>query len=106
VSPRRQWNLLDPDLLAWQLQREPSPKFFRDLFELRMLVEPGVAALAAKRRSRGQIAAMGRALEAMQLHGLGTEEGRLADQQFHLIMLQATRNDATESSSRKQPTPG
>jgi len=57
-------------------------------------VEPGAAALAAKRRSKGQIAAMSRALEAMTLHGLGTEEGRLADQQFHMIMLAATRNDA------------
>jgi DNA-binding FadR family transcriptional regulator len=94
VSPRRQWNLLDPELLAWQFQTEPSPKFLRDLFELRMLMEPGAAALAAQRRSKGQIEAMSRALDAMQLHGLGTEEGRLADQQFHLIMLEATRNDA------------
>ena len=27
VSPRRQWSLLDPDLLAWQFEAEPSLKF-------------------------------------------------------------------------------
>lgn len=37
---------------------------------------------------------MGAALETMALYGLGTEEGRLADQQFHMIMLEATGNDA------------
>jgi DNA-binding FadR family transcriptional regulator len=94
VSPKRQWSLLDPDLLAWQFQREPSRKFLRDLFELRLLVEPGAAALAATRRSKAQVAAMRDALGAMALYGLGTVEGRLADQHFHMIMLEATGNDA------------
>lgn len=94
VSSRRQWSLLDPDLLAWQFEAEPSRKFLRDLFELRMLVEPGAAALAAQRRSKRQVAAMRSALESMALHGLATEEGRLADQQFHMIMLESTGNDA------------
>ncbi len=94
VGPKRQWNLLDPDLLAWQFEAEPSRKFLRDLFELRMLVEPGAAALAAERRSERQVNAMRSALESMAMHGLRTEQGRLADQQFHMIMLEATRNGA------------
>lgn len=94
VSPRRQWTLLDPDLLAWQFEAEPSRKFLHDLFELRMIVEPNAAELAADRRSEEQVQAMRRALDAMAQHGLATEEGRLADQQFHMTMLEATRNDA------------
>jgi DNA-binding FadR family transcriptional regulator len=94
VSPKRHWNLLDPDLLAWQFEAEPSRKFLRDLFELRMLVEPGAAALAAERRSDKQVNAMRSALKSMAMHGLGTEQGRLADQQFHMVMLEATRNGA------------
>lgn len=94
VNPKRQWSLLDPDLLAWQFEAEPSRKFLRDLFELRMLVEPGAAALAAARRSKKNVDAMRRALESMALHGLATEEGRFADQQFHMIMLESTGNDA------------
>lgn len=93
VSPRRQWSLLDPDLLAWQFEAEPSRKFLHDLFELRMIVEPNAAELAAERRSEDQVEAMRRALDAMALHGLATEEGRHADQQFHMAMLEATRND-------------
>jgi DNA-binding FadR family transcriptional regulator len=94
VSPRRQWSLLDPDLLAWQFEAEPSRKFLRDLFELRMLVEPGAAALAAARRSKKHVLAMRSALDSMALHGLATEPGRFADQQFHMIMLESTGNDA------------
>jgi len=94
VGSKRQWSLLDPDLLAWQFEAEPSRKFLRDLFELRMLVEPGAAALAAERRSKKQVNAMCSALDTMALHGLGTEQGRLADQHFHMIMLEATRNGA------------
>lgn len=94
VSRRREWSLLDPDLLAWQFEAEPTLKFLRDLFELRLMVEPPAAALAAIRRSDAQVAEMGEALEAMGHHGLGTEEGRQADQRFHTIMLEATGNDA------------
>jgi DNA-binding FadR family transcriptional regulator len=93
VSPRRQWSLLDPDLLAWQFEARPSRKFLRDLFELRMLVEPGAAAMAATRRSQEEVDAMRGALEAMATHGLGKEAGRLADLNFHNIMLESTRND-------------
>lgn len=94
VSPRRQWSLLDPDLLAWQFEAEPSLKFLHDLFELRMIVEPSAAELAAERRTEEQVQAMRGALDAMARHGLATDAGRLADQQFHMIMLEASRNDA------------
>jgi DNA-binding FadR family transcriptional regulator len=93
VSPKRQWSLLDPDLLAWQFEARPSPEFLRDLFELRMLVEPGAAALAASRRTDAEVDGMRRALESMAAHGLGREAGRLADLNFHNIMLESTRND-------------
>jgi DNA-binding FadR family transcriptional regulator len=94
VCPRRYWSLLDPDLLAWRFESKPSPKFLRDLFELRLMVEPSAAALAASRRTQAQVATMEAALEGMATHGLATEEGRLADQRFHLTMLEATRNEA------------
>jgi len=94
VCARRQWSLLDPDLLAWQFESEPRRKFLRDLFELRLLVEPGAAALAAKRRNATHLATMKRALAGMAHFGLAKEEGRMADQQFHLTMLEATGNEA------------
>ncbi|WP_235537056.1 FadR/GntR family transcriptional regulator [Sphingomonas sp. Root241] len=94
VASRRQWSLLDPDLLAWQFEAKPSLKFVFDLFELRMVVEPNAAAFAAERRSEAQLAAMGEALDMMALYGLATEKGRYADQRFHMIMMEATQNEA------------
>ena len=94
VNVRRQWSLLDPDLLAWQFQAEPSRQFLRDLFELRMVVEPAAAALAATRRTKAQVAEMAAALDLMAANGLATEAGRRADQRFHVAMIEATRNDA------------
>jgi len=92
VNERRRWNLLDPDVLAWMFEDEPGADFVRALFELRMIVEPAAAELAARRRDGRDLARMGHALEEMARHGLGTEEGRAADQQFHNAVLEATRN--------------
>lgn len=92
VAPRQQWNLLDPDVLAWTFASEPSDSFIRALFELREIVEPQAAALAAARRTTDQLARMGHALEEMARYGLSTAEGRAADQTFHEQILEAAGN--------------
>ena len=45
VRPKAEWNLLDPEVLAWHLQATPSARFVDDLFVLRQMVEPPAAAL-------------------------------------------------------------
>jgi len=97
VTLRARWNLLDPDVLAWTFSGEPDPAFVRGLFELRGIIEPAAAALAAQRRTAAQVAVMRDALAAMKRHGLATEMGRTADQQFHRCVLQATHNEALAS---------
>lgn len=92
VSSRERWNLLDPEVLAWSFESEPSEAFVRDLFELRMIVEPAAAELAAKRRKPSDLALMREAIEGMRRHGLATPEGRAADQCFHSAILAAARN--------------
>lgn len=92
VCERERWNLLDPDVLAWTFEAEPSADFVRDLFELRMIIEPAAAALAARRRDEDELARMHAALEDMARHGLDNAEGRAADQLFHHYVLRATRN--------------
>jgi DNA-binding FadR family transcriptional regulator len=94
VLPRSRWNLLDPDVLAWGFATEPDPSFVRGIFELRAIVEPGAARLAALRHSREDLRAMKDALSAMRRHTLATEAGRAADRDFHDAILRATRNDA------------
>ena len=92
VSERSRWQLLDPDVLAWSFESEPSEDFIRDLFELRIIVEPAAAELAARRRTGQDLASMGHALEEMARYGLGSAAGQAADQTFHTGILQATRN--------------
>ena len=93
VSDRRKWHLLDPDVLAWVFAGTPDHGFLRNLFEMRMIVEPAAAALAAERRTGGELARMGHALEEMARHGLATAEGQVADQRFHSLILDASRNE-------------
>jgi DNA-binding FadR family transcriptional regulator len=92
VSKRNDWHMLDPDVLRWVFQTEPSEDFIQELFELRAILEPQAAALAAKRRTVEQLSRMGHALEEMTRHGLATEAGRAADQAFHEEILRATGN--------------
>lgn len=101
VLPRNRWNLLDPDVLAWAFAGEPDVDFVRNLFELRAIVEPAAAKLAAERRDKADLRAMKDALTAMRRHTLATDAGRAADRDFHTAILLATRNDAllTLSSS-------
>ena len=49
VVPRANWNLLDPDVIAWHPPEKFSPAFLRDIIELRRLIEPAAAAFAAER---------------------------------------------------------
>ncbi len=94
VLPHNRWNLLDPDVLAWAFAGEPDIQFVRGLFELRAIVEPAAAALAAERREREDLAAMKEALAGMTRHTLASEAGRAADRDFHAAILHATHNDA------------
>ena len=94
VLPRSRWNLLDPDVLAWAFAGEPDVDFVRNLFELRAIVEPAAAALAAERRDKVDLKVMKDALAEMRRHTVSTELGRAADRDFHTAILQATRNDA------------
>jgi DNA-binding FadR family transcriptional regulator len=94
VAPRKRWNLLDPEVLAWMFSGTPDESFIRDLFELRAVIEPAAAGLAAERHQPEHLAAMDRALAGMRDHGLATAEGQKADQEFHTIILEAAANEA------------
>lgn len=83
VSPQARWHMLDPDVLSWIFEFEPDDTLLSNLFELRKIVEPEAAALAAMRRSDAELQDMEKALEGMATHTLASEAGRLADQDFH-----------------------
>ena len=99
VLPRASWNLLDPDVLAWMFSSTPDPVFTRDLFELRGVIEPAAAALAAVRRTAADLAMMRTALDAMRTEGLASEAGQAADRRFHDALLRASGNEALAALS-------
>lgn len=92
VNPRGEWHLLDPDVLEWIFESEPDDDLLANLFELRRMVEPEAAALAAFRRTDSDLQAMAEALRGMTRHSLASNAGRMADQAFHAALLRATGN--------------
>jgi DNA-binding FadR family transcriptional regulator len=94
VTPRRRWNLLDPDMLEWMFAGTPDERFIRDLFELRAVIEPAAAALAAERHEEADLTRLDEGLAGMRVYGLAAAEGQAADQEFHTALLEATRNEA------------
>ncbi len=99
VTERARWNLLDPDVLRWMFEAEPSEAFILDLFELRLITEPAAAALAAQRRTDVHLRDMDAALIVMGEETLATEAGRQADLDFHDALMRATGNEALASLS-------
>lgn len=92
VSAQDKWHLLDPDVLSWIFEFEPDDTLLASLFELRKIVEPEAAALAAVRRTDEDLHTMEAALAEMARHTLAVEAGQIADQDFHTALLRASGN--------------
>lgn len=92
ISPREQWHLLDPDVLEWIFSGDPPARVLQSLFEMREVVEPAAAAMAATRRTNQHLENMQHALEQMAQHTLAAEAGRQADKDFHAALLNASGN--------------
>ncbi|PZU08795.1 FadR/GntR family transcriptional regulator [Sphingomonas sp.] len=92
VSQPSSWHLLDPDVLAWVFEENPTHDVVLQIFELRRIVEPRIAALAAERRTPAGLEKMREALERMDRFKLTNVEGRRADQDFHAALIEAAGN--------------
>lgn len=99
VSPRSHWRLMDPDVLAWQTESGFDELFLRNLAEVRSLIEPGAARLAAERASEEEIATLGKAYKQMEAHVVNSEAFIAADMQFHFVILAACHNEILEQMS-------
>jgi DNA-binding FadR family transcriptional regulator len=91
VRPRDQWNLLDPDILAWRCATGADAEFLRHLTELREIIEPAAASLAATSRSEEQLDAIASALKDMR-NAPAIAQWIEADLAFHTAILRATNN--------------
>jgi GntR family galactonate operon transcriptional repressor len=96
VRPRRDWNLLDPDVLAWQIEAGPDPEFLGHALELRRMIEPAAGRLAAERATDAEIAALYEAYEAMAAAGDDLDAFMEPDLRFHSLLLESCRNELLE----------
>ena len=94
VAPRSTWHSLDPSLLEWRFEIAPTEPFIRDLFELRKIVEPSAAALAAMRREDQDISRLADALSRMARTNPRTGAWLNAIVAFHHELLGSGRNEA------------
>lgn len=92
VRPRSDWNMLDPEVLAWMLRAAPTDEFVTGLFEVRKIVEPSAAALAAERRTPDAMLRMEQALGDMFRFQDGSGDLTAADLRFHQAILDTTGN--------------
>jgi len=87
------WNLLDLDVLGWRYAAMPRMQFFRELFELRRMIEPNAAALAAERATAPDIKAIADAYADMQKAPHESQSAIDADLNFHRAVLSAAHNE-------------
>jgi DNA-binding FadR family transcriptional regulator len=92
VEPRDRWNLLDRDVLAWHCAAMDKQAFLISLQEVRRILEPGAAVLAARRRTPEQLIALEAALVAMG-EARTAEDMVEPDVRFHLTLLACANNE-------------
>jgi GntR family galactonate operon transcriptional repressor len=93
VRPRADWNLLDADVLRWRGQGVPDANFLDDLAEVRAIVEPAGARLAARRRTEADLAALTEAIEQMDAAVGDVPATVEADLAFHRALLASAHNE-------------
>jgi DNA-binding FadR family transcriptional regulator len=96
VRPRSEWNMLDPDMLSWQLTVTPSTDFARNLFELRLMVEPQAVSFAAQRHQPGDLDILEEIWEGLlMVKDISTWVD--LDIRFHRALFAAARNELVEA---------
>jgi len=93
VLPQSMWNHMDPELLAWRESLEPDHVFMKSLIEVRQIIEPSAAALAAERATGRDLGSIQKSYDLM-CHASkdNIEQNIRADEAFHLAVLTSSHN--------------
>jgi len=94
VRERSAWKLLDGDVIMWRRAvRRDDDRLLAELSQLRDIIEPASARLAAQHRTDEDVAGLEAAFATFE--AAGRDVGRLdaADRAFHLRLLEATHNE-------------
>ena len=97
VRARDLWNMFDSDVLAWhygpgQDGHAVGDSVLHDLIELRQVIEPATARLAAGRATMEDLHRIGQAVDAMQAATDDLARYSEADVAFHMAVFSASHN--------------
>ncbi len=99
VAVAEEWNGLDADIIRWRLKdRKSHASFRREVAQLRELIEPGAASMAARNASseeRDNILSIARSIP--NLPSAAAIEQDIA---FHLAILRASHNSLLQGIGR------
>lgn len=91
IQPVSTWRLLDPQVMGWITDADMASGLQRDLLELRDMIEPTAAGLAAERGTEQQLAEITATIAAMTAAG-DKQSHQTADYRFHEAILEASGN--------------
>lgn len=93
VLPPESWNALDPEVIRWSMASPEQAKLLlADLTEMRRVIEPAAAALAAERATRREAAELLATIEDMEAAIGDQEQSLIADLEFHRLLMTASHN--------------
>ena len=92
VEPETNWNLLDPDVLRWFLERKFSPTLLLEFTQVRLAIEPMAASMAARLATDEAKAAIVAGLDRMKAAERGEDDPLESDIAFHVAILRASGN--------------
>ncbi len=98
VRLRLQWNRLDPSVIGWSgaqgenLSLDDVADRLDQLIEVRHIIEPAAAALAAQRGTQEHFDHIAAAYHAMEAAGPDVQASMRADLAFHIACLRASGN--------------
>ncbi|NEN04746.1 FadR family transcriptional regulator [Diaminobutyricibacter tongyongensis] len=93
VRPRELWSAFDSDLLTWHLAQGLGGDAMRDLVELRQILEPAAAKLAAVRATMPDLRRLEHAHAEMAAKVDFPDQYAASDVEFHMAVYAACHND-------------
>ena len=92
VLPESDWNLSDPDILNWMLERKGSLPIIAEFVDMRLAIEPAAAGLAALNLNDHTRQDLQNAINRMEAAANGEDDHLDADIAFHVGILAASNN--------------
>jgi len=92
VQPEDTWNLLDPDILRWLLERKLSLSLLIEFLQMRLAVEPVAAGLATLVAGPAEKAVISAAIDRMAAAERGDDDPLESDIAFHVGVMRACGN--------------